>query len=215
MLWGRTQGIDSLRGLADSNPKAHLPHRYLVRPIRLQDFELPAALLIKVQPHLDLQGRLQPKGSVLWVNAAWQDPDPRTCNLQGRVLFHEAALLGNMGMAAQQQTGLRCLEAALQHAVIATELAPRSLSCAALRATLLLNMILEQCVVADSRMDPQPGPALDHLAQHLTNTLKSCRSTVKVAAFDPEAAIPIFAGGLDTKDPCCLVSCTCSHWTAA
>lgn len=125
---------------------------------------------------------------------------------QGRVLFHEAALLGNAGDAIQQQTGLRCLEAALQHAVIGTELAPGSLSCAALRATLLLNMILEQCVVAGSAFGNQPTPFLDFLSKHLTDALKCCRTAVKTSTSDSEPGIPIFVGGLNTNDPCCLVS---------
>lgn len=66
--------------------------------------------------------------------------------MQARLLYHEAAV-----MEAQQGVGIRpsqsrlaLLKGALAAARLATELNPNSLSSAALRATLVVNVLVEE-----------------------------------------------------------------------
>ncbi|KAK9809368.1 hypothetical protein WJX73_009107 [Symbiochloris irregularis] len=122
----------------------------------------------------------------------------------GRVLFHEAALSGHDQRAAHQHIGLSCLKDALLHTITATELAPNSLSCAALRATLLLNMILEHCISADGQGPASPAlSSIAYLSDQLAAALKHCRTVAEHPGVQ-EVDVRIYVGGLRTNDPCCL-----------
>lgn len=66
--------------------------------------------------------------------------------MQARMLYHEAACepadaAGTRSAGADSR--LAVLKQALQEAAAATEAAPLSLSCAALRATLVVNLLVE------------------------------------------------------------------------
>jgi len=71
---------------------------------------------------------------------------------QARLLFHEAATPEVVdGAAAGGARRVALLRDALAHARTATELAPASLSCAALRATLLANLLVENSTAVGAR----------------------------------------------------------------
>ena len=127
--------------------------------------------------------------------------------LQARVLFHEAALLGQDHRSARQQISSKCLGDAYQHAITATRLAPSSASCAALRATLVLNLILEQCITANAHPPSGQASPVGRFADQLSATLKHCSAVAAAKCTGDEADVQIAAGGLRTNDPCCLV-CT-------
>ena len=127
--------------------------------------------------------------------------------MQARVLFHEAALLAQDHRSARQQISSKCLGDAYQHAITATRLAPTSASCAALRATLILNLILEQCITANARPPSGQASAVGCFADQLSGTLKHCSTVAEAKRVEDEADVQIAAGGLRTNDPCCLV-CT-------
>ena len=70
---------------------------------------------------------------------------------QARLLFHEAATPEAVDGEQPGAGRVALLRDALAHARTATELAPASLSCAALRATLLANLLVENSTAAGAR----------------------------------------------------------------
>jgi hypothetical protein len=80
------------------------------------------------------------------------------CMLQARLLFHEAAGAispGTVGSNSSLQR-IQLLTDAYEHAAVATDLSPNSLSCAALRATLAINLLVEESAL----LTPSPTPAI-------------------------------------------------------
>ena len=83
--------------------------------------------------------------------------------LQARLLFHEAAtpeVVNDGASSPGAGNGARrvaLLRDALAHARTATELAPASLSCAALRATLLANLLVENSTAVGARCGESPA----------------------------------------------------------
>lgn len=77
--------------------------------------------------------------------------------LQARLLFHEAA--GAISPSAVGSNSslqrIQLLTDAYEHAAVATDLSPNSLSCAALRATLAINLLVEESAL----LTPTPAPA--------------------------------------------------------
>lgn len=77
--------------------------------------------------------------------------------MQARLLFHEAAGAispGTVGSNSSLQR-IQLLTDAYEHAAVATDLSPNSLSCAALRATLAINLLVEESAL----LTPAPTPA--------------------------------------------------------
>lgn len=67
-------------------------------------------------------------------------------SMQARLMFHEAAGAispGSVGSNSSLQR-IQLLTDAYEHAAVATALSPNSLSCAALRATLAINLLVEE-----------------------------------------------------------------------
>jgi hypothetical protein len=78
--------------------------------------------------------------------------------MQARLLFHEAAGAispGTVGSNSSLQR-IQLLTDAYEHAAVATDLSPNSLSCAALRATLAINLLVEESAL----LTPSPTPAI-------------------------------------------------------
>lgn len=77
--------------------------------------------------------------------------------MQARLLFHEAAGAispSTVGSNSSHQR-IQLLTDAYEHAAVATDLSPNSLSCAALRATLAINLLVEESAL----LTPSPSPA--------------------------------------------------------
>lgn len=168
-----------------------------------------------------------------------------------RLLYHEAASTAGSGDAAaaaaaaapagSAATSLRriqLLQEAYDHASVATALAPNSLSCAALRATLAINLLVEESALltpaSSSSSNPggsssgEPGghaaaqqqqqlSALDSKCQQLRerfrDSITACRAALEHA--NPllvEPVITMITSTHTTCDPCSLVSSRGGAW---
>eukprot|EP00208_Stichococcus_sp_RCC1054_P002912 CAMPEP_0206142900 /NCGR_PEP_ID=MMETSP1473-20131121/18579_1 /ASSEMBLY_ACC=CAM_ASM_001109 /TAXON_ID=1461547 /ORGANISM="Stichococcus sp, Strain RCC1054" /LENGTH=3025 /DNA_ID=CAMNT_0053538067 /DNA_START=97 /DNA_END=9174 /DNA_ORIENTATION=+ len=128
-----------------------------------------------------------------------------------RMLYHEAACepADSSGpRAGGGESRLAVLKQALQEAAAATEAAPLSLSCAALRATLVVNLLVE-----NGKMLPnQSGGSLEAAVADMRAQLRSGVAAAEraLAAAGPggggaprEPLITISTGDMQTTDPCC------------
>lgn len=133
---------------------------------------------------------------------------------QARLLFHEAATPEAAdGGALPAARRVQLLRDALAHARTATELAPASLSCAALRATLLANLLVENSTAIGgiSAGGAAAGPGASEalvaeMQQQLREGVDACGRVLALQQPLPsEPIIFIATGHLKTIDPCCLV----------
>jgi hypothetical protein len=147
--------------------------------------------------------------------------------MQARLLYHEAA-----GVVSQNSSSKNCgqdrvqlLQEASQYAARATELAPNSLSCAALRATLAINLLVEESALLTPSLSSnstssssgsgtkKPGAqptTLEKKCQELRERFRSglvvCRTALE--SLNPcmfEPVINMTTSTHTTCDPCSLV----------
>lgn len=165
---------------------------------------------------------------------------------QARLLFHEAAGAispGTVGSNSSLQR-IQLLTDAYEHAAVATELSPNSLSCAALRATLAINLLVEesalltptpaapqQQVAAGGKTEqqlqqqqpphqqPSSSTVLDRKCQELLQRFLGSIDACKTALDHPkpvlrEPLITFTTASHTTCDPCSLVSVPLRVWLA-
>ena len=139
--------------------------------------------------------------------------------LQARVLYHEAAVLeglegGSGSKPSEQRLGL--LRDALDAASQATALNPASLSSAALRATCVVNVLVEESSLSSSSSGRQgeggsgsgrlDDARCQRIKEDFREALASCGKAL--SASSPtfiEPVISLSDGNSQTCDPCCLV----------
>lgn len=160
----RAKARTALKQLAKEYPGSELPHRYLVS--RAKTCHIIAGLapclpcwchairqLSQVQRphtaasvHVALNGNAPlslivpsdlPAHSATWHNSAID------LALQARLLYHEAACSDDLSGDRGPSSRLTLLREALTAAAASTDSAPASLACAALRATLVVNLLVE------------------------------------------------------------------------
>jgi hypothetical protein len=110
---------------------------------------------------------------------------------------------------------IQLLQEAYEHAVEATSLAPNSLSCAALRATLAINLLVEESALLNPSNKPakkgQGMSTLDKKCQELRErfrgSIDACRTALEHASpVMVEPVITMITSTHTTCDPCSLVS---------
>ncbi|GAX78187.1 hypothetical protein CEUSTIGMA_g5629.t1 [Chlamydomonas eustigma] len=127
-----------------------------------------------------------------------------------RVLYHEAAVLESteIGGNKPSEQRLQLLKEALEAACAATELNPHSLSSAALRATCVVNVLVEESSLFGNK--GQQGDRLsDSRCQRIKQEFKDALSACSRALTSKnptliEPVISIADGTSQTCDPCCL-----------
>lgn len=155
----RAKARTAFKQLAKEYPGSELPHRYLVsRAQTCHIIALPAMLVPRIsqlsqvqQPHtaasvhvalngnapLSLVQSDLPAHSATWHNSVID------LALQARLLYHEAACSDDLSGDRGPSSRLTLLREALTAAAASTDSAPASLACAALRATLVVNLLVE------------------------------------------------------------------------
>lgn len=111
------------------------------------------------------------------------------------------------------------MQEAYVHAAAATALAPSSYSCAALRATLAINLLLEESallplgarLVAAGKKGTKAAAVVERKCGDLRDRLVGAMDACKVALAHPspnkmEPVISIDSGSHATSDPCSMVS---------
>lgn len=132
-------------------------------------------------------------------------------HLQARILYHEASLLEGMdpGRVASSTQGegsrLGLLRRALDAVSAATTLCPASASCAALRATCVVNVLVEESSALEPQAEGGGGGGL--IKADLAGAMEACRATLATPSptHHHEPIISISDGRSTTVDPCCLV----------
>ena len=117
-----------------------------------------------------------------------------------------AATITSEGSAGDSQRRTKLLEDALHFATFANHVAPTSLSCAALRATVLLHLLVEHRTVLGTA---QNQAQILRQSNQYCQLIQDASSAAKAALAAPQAREPIItvsAGGLTTYDPDCSVS---------
>ena len=124
------------------------------------------------------------------------------------MLLHVAATSSSDGTVRENERRIKHLEDALHFASLASHRAPQSLSCAALRATALLHLLVEHRSVLDGAQNQ--GQLLRQSGQYaqLVQDASSAAKTALTAPHAREPVIAISARGLRSYDPCCSV-CVC------
>lgn len=137
--------------------------------------------------------------------------------LQARLIYHEAAgsiSPGTVGSGSSLKR-IQLLQDAYEHAAEATVLAPNSLSCAALRATLAINLLVEESALLNPTSKPGKKSsgvsALDKKCQELRDRFRGSIDACRVALEHPnpemvEPVITMITATHTTCDPCSLVS---------
>ncbi len=111
---------------------------------------------------------------------------------------------------------LALLKEALDAAAVATELNPHSLSSAALRATCVVNVLVEESSLFGSKgqqQDRLSDTRCHRIKGEFKDALAAC--TRALASKTPtlvEPVISIADGTSQTCDPCCLVSAMFATW---
>ncbi len=140
--------------------------------------------------------------------------------IKARLLYHEAA--GVVGASdadpSASQRRSQLLQEAYTHAAAATALAPGSYSCAALRATLAINLLLEESallplgarLVAAGKKGTKAAAVVERkcgdLRERLVGAMEACRASLAHAApARSEPVILIDTGSHSTSDPCSMV----------
>ncbi|KAK9867624.1 hypothetical protein WJX84_000248 [Apatococcus fuscideae] len=128
-----------------------------------------------------------------------------------RFLYHEAATIEAVDPSALfSGKRLQLLREALENAEKASDICPSSLSCAALRATLVLNVLVENSVLAPSGiggtraevLNGQQGEALKRQFKAAVDTCSKVLTMPQPVVDEP--VIPISTGSQKTYDPCSL-----------
>jgi hypothetical protein len=146
--------------------------------------------------------------------------------LQARLIYHEAAGSINPGTVGSGSSlkRIQLLQEAYEHAVEATSLAPNSLSCAALRATLAINLLVEESALLNPSNKPakkgQGMSTLDKKCQELRERFRGSIDACKTALEHPspvmvEPVITMITSTHTTCDPCSLVSSSSSAAAAS
>ena len=187
----REKARKALQKLCKENPTSFLPQRYLV------------SLMARVNRHLLCK---QPSCA------------------QARVLYHEAAVLegadGVNGSNKPSEQRLALLREALEAASQATSMNPASLSSAALRATCVVNVLVEESSLAGGGQR-QPGEQVtgsrldearcQRIKAEFKDALSACNKSLAEKIYDAEGrtfvepVIGLSDGTSQTCDPCCLV----------
>lgn len=150
--------------------------------------------------------------------------------MQARLLYHEAAvaLSDSAPGRREEPSRVQLLKEAYEHAAKATDLAPNSLSCAALRATLAINLLVEESALltpslrtpgqlpgnsATTSSSSSPGgpSALELKCQELRERFRGGLAACKAALASPhpcmfEPVISMASSTHTTCDPCSMVS---------
>lgn len=130
--------------------------------------------------------------------------------MQARVLYHEAATLDTSDARAPNKQRLELLQSALSSAIAASDLCPESLSCVALRATMVVNVLVEATTssgAASSAMKPAlpTGDLCEELRKQLFGAMEACGKALAARPLLVEPSIAINADQMKTCDPCSLV----------
>ena len=135
--------------------------------------------------------------------------------MQARFLYHEAATIEAVDPSALfSGRRLQLLREALENAEKASDICPSSLSCAALRATLVLNVLVENSVLAPGGLggtraevlNGQQGEALKKQFKAAVDTCSRVLTMPQPVVDEP--VIAITTGNQKTFDPCSLVCIT-------
>lgn len=121
------------------------------------------------------------------------------------MLLHVAATISSEGTPSDSQRRIKLLEDALHFATFANHVAPLSLSCAALRATVLLQLLVEHRTTLGTA---QNQAALLRQSNQFCQLIQDASGAAKTALGAPQPQEPIItvsAGGLTTYDPDCSV----------
>ena len=130
--------------------------------------------------------------------------------MQARLLYHEAATLDTADARAPKKQRLELLQSALSNAIVATTLCPGSLSCVALRATMVVNVLVEATATSGASGAPRKpalptGEFCEELRQHLAGAMEACGKALAAQSHFVEPSIAINADQMKTCDPCSLV----------
>ena len=106
---------------------------------------------------------------------------------------------------------LELLQEALGSASAASDLCPASLSCAALRATMVVNVLVEaSTAIAGSMGVTRPalptGQQCEDMRQQFHGAYEACKRGLAIEPVLSEPVICITTISQKTCDPCCLVS---------
>lgn len=140
--------------------------------------------------------------------------------MQARLLYHEAATLDTADARAPKKQRLELLQSALSNAIVATTLCPGSLSCVALRATMVVNVLVEATATSGASGAPRKpalptGDFCEELRQHLAGAMEACGKALAAQSPFEEPSIAINADQTKTCDPCSLVRPLPSAWALA
>jgi hypothetical protein len=206
----------TLRKIAKQTGTA-LPLRYLVR--------LPALRSAVASP--------RPPAARVPYAAAWSIPPFLTSQIQARLIYHDAA--GSSSpcsvAAGTSSNRVQLLQEAYELAAASTALAPNSLSCAALRATLAINLLVEESALTGApplagtsgRRAPEQPTTLDRKCHELRarfhSSLDACRTALEhKSPMLMEPIITLTTPTHTTCDPCSLVrpaACYCDACSRA
>ena len=139
--------------------------------------------------------------------------------MQARLLYHEAATLEATDAKAPYKQRMELLQSALSSAIAANDLCPESLSCAALRATIIVNVLVEATAssgAAGSTVKPAlpSGELCEELRYQLSGAMEACGRALASHSQLAEPSIAINADQMKTCDPCSLVSAILMSSTA-
>ncbi|CAK0744637.1 hypothetical protein CVIRNUC_001563 [Coccomyxa viridis] len=126
-----------------------------------------------------------------------------------RLLYHEAATLEATDAKAPYKQRMELLQSALSSAIAANDLCPESLSCAALRATIIVNVLVEATAssgAAGSTAKPAlpSGELCEELRYQLSGAMEACGRALASHSQLAEPSIAINADQMKTCDPCSL-----------
>lgn len=103
------------------------------------------------------------------------------------------------------------VQEALSSASLASDLCPASLSCAALRATMVVNVLVEaSTAIAGTSGVPRPalptGQQCEDMREQFQGAYEACKRGLAIEPVLSEPVICITTVSQKTCDPCCLVS---------
>ncbi len=123
--------------------------------------------------------------------------------LQARLLYHEAATLDPAESTQNNRQRLDLLQEALDSGQTASDLCPASLSCAALRATMVTNALV--CASLGSCPSLPSGQECEEMRQQFQGAYEACKKSLAAQPILNEPVICISTLTQKTCDPCCLV----------
>lgn len=123
--------------------------------------------------------------------------------IQARLLYHEAATLDPAESSQNNRQRLDLLREALDSGQTASDLCPASLSCAALRATMVTNSLV--CASLGNCPTLPSGQECEDMRQQFQGAYEACKKTLAAQPILDEPVICISTVNQKTCDPCCLV----------